>query len=105
VLTAFVRHAQAVEQTRLLAGHSLTAREGQVLRLLMRRLTNKEISKALLISERTVKFHVSHILAKFGLEDRRGLLPETYFSDGSVSRLGRAHGGNAGDSKRSKAAL
>ena len=77
VLTAFVRHAQALEQTRLLPGHSLTAREGQVLRLLMRRLTNKEISKALLISERTVKFHVSHILAKLGLEDRRGLLPET----------------------------
>src|SRR5216684_636635 len=77
VLTAFVRHAQALEQSRLLPGHSLTAREGQVLRLLMRHLTNKEISKALLISERTVKFHVSHILAKLGLEDRRGLLPET----------------------------
>jgi DNA-binding NarL/FixJ family response regulator len=77
VLTAFVRHAQALEQTRLLPGHSLTAREGQVLRLLMRHLTNKEISKALLISERTVKFHVSHILAKLGLEDRRGLLPDT----------------------------
>jgi DNA-binding NarL/FixJ family response regulator len=77
VLMAFVRHARALEQTRLLPGHSLTAREGQVLRLLIRRLTNKEIAKALLISERTVKFHVSHILAKFGLEDRRGLLPET----------------------------
>ena len=77
VLTAFVRHAQALEQTKLLPGHSLTAREGQVLRLLMRRLTNKEISKVLLISERTVKFHVSHILAKLGLDDRRSLLPET----------------------------
>jgi len=77
VLTAFVRHAQALEETRLLPGHSLTAREGQVVRLLMRRLTNKEISKALLISERTVKFHVSHVLAKLGLEDRRGLLPKT----------------------------
>ena len=77
VLTAFVRHSQALEQTRLLPGHSLTAREAQVVRFLMRRLTNKEISKALLISERTVKFHVSHILAKLGLEDRRGLLPET----------------------------
>src|SRR5262249_10681828 len=76
VLTAFVRHTQALEQTRLSPGHSLTAREGQVLRLLMRRLTNKEISKALLISERTVKFHVSHILGKLGLEDRRSLLPE-----------------------------
>jgi DNA-binding NarL/FixJ family response regulator len=76
VLTAFVKHAQALEQTRLLRGHSLTVREGQVLRLLMRQLTNKEISKALLVSERTVKFHVSNILAKLGLENRRGMLPE-----------------------------
>jgi DNA-binding NarL/FixJ family response regulator len=77
VLMAFVRHTQALEEARLLPGHSLTAREGQVLRLLMRHMTNKEISKALLISERTVKFHVSHILAKLGLADRRGLFPET----------------------------
>jgi len=77
VLMAFVRHAQTLEQTRLQPGHSLTAREGQVLRLLMRHLTNKEISKTLLISERTVKFHVSHILTKLGLADRRGLFPET----------------------------
>src|SRR5258707_478965 len=76
VLMAFVKHAQALEQTRLLPGHSLTAREGQVLRLLMRRLTNKEISKALVISERTVKFHVSHVLAKLGLKDRGGLFPK-----------------------------
>jgi DNA-binding NarL/FixJ family response regulator len=80
VLTAFVRHTQALEQTLLQPGHSLTAREGQVLRLLMRHLTNKEVSKALLISERTVKFHVSHILAKLGLEDRRGLFPETFYT-------------------------
>jgi DNA-binding NarL/FixJ family response regulator len=73
VLSAFVRHAQ------VLPGHSLTPREGLVLRLLMRRMTNKAIAKALVISERTVKFHVSHVLAKFGLEDRRGLLPETPF--------------------------
>jgi NitT/TauT family transport system substrate-binding protein len=100
ILTAFVKHAQALEQARLLRGNSLTAREGQILRLLMRHLSNREISRLLLISERTVKFHVSHILAKFGLEDRRGLLPETFFSHESVSRLGRADQGNAGDSKR-----
>jgi DNA-binding NarL/FixJ family response regulator len=76
VLTAFVKHAQALEETRLLRGHALTGREGQVLQLLMRQLTNKEISKALLVSERTVKFHVSNILAKLGLENRRGLLPK-----------------------------
>jgi len=78
VWTAFIRQAHALEQTRLLPGHALTRREEQVLRLLMRRLTNKEISKELLISERTVKFHVSHVLAKLGVEDRRGLSPETF---------------------------
>ncbi len=90
VLAAFVRHAQNLEQARLLRGNSLTAREGQILRLLMRRLCNKEISRLLGISERTVKFHVSHILAKFGLEDRRGLLPETYFSRENGFQLGQA---------------
>jgi DNA-binding NarL/FixJ family response regulator len=88
VLTAFVKHAQAVEHARLLRGKSLTAREGQVLRLLMRRLSNMEIGKLLLIAERTVKFHVSHILAKLGLEDRRDVLPETYFGRKVVSRSG-----------------
>jgi DNA-binding NarL/FixJ family response regulator len=44
---------------------------------LMRRLANKEISRALAISERTVKFHVSNILSKLQLEDRRGLRPNT----------------------------
>jgi DNA-binding NarL/FixJ family response regulator len=87
ILMAFVRHAQVLEQSRLLRGYSLTAREGQILRLLMRRLSNKEISNQLHISGRTVKFHVSNILGKFGLEDRRGLLPETYFSHESMSLL------------------
>jgi DNA-binding NarL/FixJ family response regulator len=105
VLATFVRHAQALEQTPLLRGNSLTAREGQILRLLLRRLTNKEISRLLLISERTVKFHVSHILAKFGLEDRRGLLPETYLSHQTVSRTPRKRQGRVGGKKQSKSAL
>jgi DNA-binding NarL/FixJ family response regulator len=100
VLTAFIKHAQTLEQARLLRGNSLTAREGQIMQLLMRHFSNREISKQLLISERTVKFHVSHILAKFGLEDRRGLLPETYFNHESVSRVERARQMGAGDSNR-----
>jgi NarL family two-component system response regulator LiaR len=73
VLLAFVKHAKGLLDTQLLPGHSLTAREGQVLQLLMRHLTNKEVSSALGISERTAKFHVSNILSKLQLEDRRGL--------------------------------
>jgi two-component system nitrate/nitrite response regulator NarL len=101
ILAAFVRHAQVLEQARLLRGNSLTAREGQIVRLLMRHLTNKEISRLLLISERTVKFHVSHILDKFGLEDRRGLLPETCFNREGVFQLDQAKQRDQG----SKAAL
>ncbi len=77
VLLAFVKQAKALLDAQLLHGHFLTAREGEILQLLMRRLTNKEISSALDISERTVKFHVSNILGKLQLADRRGLSVES----------------------------
>lgn len=75
VTAAYVTQMRALLDTQLVPGHSLTAREGQVLQLLMRRLANKEISSALAISERTVKFHVSNILNKLQLENRRSLRP------------------------------
>jgi DNA-binding NarL/FixJ family response regulator len=76
VMVAFVQRSKWLLDAQLLPGHSLTAREAQALQLLMRRLSNKEISSALGISERTVKYHVSNILSKLQLEDRRGLSPE-----------------------------
>jgi DNA-binding NarL/FixJ family response regulator len=48
----------------------LTPRELEVLTLLARGLKNAEIASELFISERTVKFHVSSILAKLGAETR-----------------------------------
>ncbi len=48
----------------------LTPREQEVLRLLVQGLSNKEIAHAAGISEKTVKTHVSSILAKLGLQDR-----------------------------------
>jgi DNA-binding NarL/FixJ family response regulator len=65
---------KAMLDTQLVAGQSLTAWEGQVLQLLFRHLTNKEIAYQLNISERTAKFHVSNLLRKLGLESRRNLL-------------------------------
>lgn len=61
ILAALVKHAQILKQAPVLRGDSLTAREGQILRLLVAGLTNKEISRPLVISKQTVTFHVSHI--------------------------------------------
>jgi len=82
VLLEFAKHARTLLESQLVSGNSLTRRESQVLQLLMRRLTNKEISCALGISERTTKFHVSNVLSKLQLEDRRCVSPDKFSMKG-----------------------
>jgi NarL family two-component system response regulator LiaR len=48
----------------------LTPRENDVLRLIARGYANKRIALELGIAEKTVKTHVSHVLAKLGVSDR-----------------------------------
>lgn len=51
-------------------GPALSRREQEVLLLLARGLANKQIARALTISERTVKFHVTSIFNKLGADNR-----------------------------------
>ena len=68
-------------QTRRLKSDSvanLSRREQEVLDSLLENLSNKEIASKLNIAERTVKFHVSNLLNKFGVRRRADLILLTF---------------------------
>ena len=58
------------------AGVKISRREQEVLDGVLQGLGNKEIASRLNVSDRTVKFHVSSLLAKFGVTDRIALSRE-----------------------------
>ena len=67
------RHIPAAIGERLaerMTGSELTGREMEVLELIVRGNSNKEIASALNISEATVKSHINNLLSKLGVTDR-----------------------------------
>ncbi len=60
----------AMERLTQMPGSELTEREREVLALVARGYTNKQIADNLYVSEKTARNHVSHILEKLGLSRR-----------------------------------
>ena len=61
---------QAMQRLTQAPGSELTEREREVLALVARGYTNKQIAETLFVSEKTARNHVSHILEKLGLARR-----------------------------------
>jgi two-component system response regulator DevR len=64
------RMAAMADGRDIIQGEELTEREREVLALVARGYTNKQIAEKLSVSEKTARNHVSHILEKLGLSRR-----------------------------------
>jgi DNA-binding NarL/FixJ family response regulator len=80
MLSRFVDEAiTSSRRPRGLAGPArLSRREREVMEALLENLSNKEIGSKLNMSERTAKFHVSNLLAKYGVRRRADLILLTF---------------------------
>lgn len=72
VLSEFLREVNCVLHKNAHSRHT-TPRENEILELIGRRLSNREIADFMEISVSTVKFHVSNILSKLQVQNRRDL--------------------------------
>jgi DNA-binding NarL/FixJ family response regulator len=73
VLSIFVDRATKPSRSVLPVSTHFTARETEVLKLLVAARSNREIARTLGIEERTVKAHVAKLMRKVGVENRIAL--------------------------------
>jgi two-component system, NarL family, nitrate/nitrite response regulator NarL len=81
-ITSKARHAKATKGS---LDVDISRREKEIIDCLLQNLSNKEIGNQLNISERTVKFHVSNLLAKFAVQRRADLILLWYHKSGTES--------------------
>jgi DNA-binding NarL/FixJ family response regulator len=72
-----------LRQRQTSAGEALSSRELEVLTLVARGASNKEIASSLFLSEATVKSHLIHLFSKLGVADRTKIRgePQVYSRD------------------------
>lgn len=81
---------------RVAGRYNLSRREAQVALCCVEGLTNAEIGERLYVSKPTIKFHLRHIFAKFGVKRRtelvaRLLMPESETDDRAIALKGIKH--------------
>jgi DNA-binding NarL/FixJ family response regulator len=76
--TVATRLVSRVRTPAVPGGESLSGREREVLELVARGTSNREIAAELFISEATVKTHLTHIFAKLGAKDRAAAVAVGY---------------------------
>lgn len=72
------QHTDLEVEDRFVKKYHLTKREMEILRLITKALSNKEIAKELFISDQTVSVHRKNIMRKLGVSNTAGLIKAAY---------------------------